>query len=57
MRREPIDYNNPLGISKREWTMVLGVNLALLLIVYVVALVCTLNGSDFFLLATNEHVL
>lgn len=50
MRKEPIDYNNPLGISKREWTLVLGVNLALLLLVYVIALVCTLCGSTLFLL-------
>lgn len=47
---EPIDYNSPLGISKKEWTKVLGVNLALLLIVYAVALVCTLCGSDLFIL-------
>ena len=50
MKREPIDYNSPLGISKREWTRVLGVNLALLLAVYAVALICTLCGSDLFLL-------
>ena len=53
MKREPIDYNSPLGISKREWTRVLGVNLALLLAVYAVALICTLCGSDLFLL--NFH--
>lgn len=39
MKREPIDYNSPLGISKREWTRVLGVNLALLLAVYAVAFI------------------
>lgn len=38
----PIDYDTRLGISKREWTKVLGANLALLLTAYVVALVCTL---------------
>ena len=53
MKREPIDYNSPLGINKREWTRVLGVNLALLLAVYAVALICTLCGSDLFLL--NFH--
>lgn len=53
MRREPIDYNNPLGISKREWTMVLGVNLALLLTVYAIAIILTLTGNDTFLL--NFH--
>ena len=53
MKREPIDYNSPLGISKRERTRVLGVNLALLLAVYAVALICTLCGSDLFLL--NFH--
>lgn len=50
MNKEPIDYNNPLGISKKEWTKVLGVNLALLLTVYAIALICTLCGSNFFLL-------
>lgn len=55
MRRDPVDYNNPLGISKREWAMVLGVNLALLLSVYIIALVCTLSGSDFFLLTTENQ--
>lgn len=50
MKPEPIDYNNPLGISKREWTKVLGINLALLLLVYVIALICTLCGNDLFLL-------
>lgn len=57
MRREPIDYNNPLGISKREWTMVLGVNLALLLTVYAVAVTCTLLGNDFFLLKVSNPYL
>lgn len=47
---DPIDYGSPLGISKREWTKVLGVNLALLLAVYLIALICTLCGSDVFLL-------
>lgn len=50
MKPEPIDYSNPLGISKKEWTKVLGANLALLLLVYAVALICTLCGSDLFLL-------
>ena len=50
MRPDPIDFNSPLGISKREWIKVLGVNLALLLVVYVTALVFTLCGSDLFLL-------
>lgn len=50
MNRDPIDYDSPLGISKKEWTKVLGANLALLLLVYGVALVCTLCGSDLFLL-------
>ena len=57
MAREPIDYNNPLGISKKEWTKVLGVNLALLLIVYTIALICTLCGNDFFLLTTQNESL
>lgn len=39
MRADPIDYNSPLGISKREWTRVLGVNLALLLTIYAVAFI------------------
>lgn len=51
--RDPIDYDSPLGISKREWTKVLGANLALLLIMYTVALICTMCGSDFFML--NFH--
>lgn len=46
----PIDYDSPLGISKREWAKVLGANLALLLIAYAVALIFTLCGSDAFLL-------
>lgn len=50
---DPIDYGSPLGISKREWTKVLGANLALLLLTYSIALVFTLCGSDFFLL--NFH--
>ena len=57
MNKEPVDYNNPLGISKKEWTRVLGVNLALLLIVYTIALICTLCGSDFFLLTTQNDSL
>lgn len=47
---EPIDYNSPLGVSKREWAKVLGANLALLILVYAIALICTLCGSDLFLL-------
>ena len=54
MRKDPIDYGSPLGISKREWTRVLGANLALLLCVYAVALICTLCGSDLFLLNFNS---
>lgn len=50
MRPDPIDFDSPLGISKREWVKVLGVNLALLLIAYIVALICTLCGNDLFLL-------
>lgn len=50
---EPIDYNSPLGVSKREWAKVLGANLALLILVYVIALICTLCGSNLFLL--NFH--
>lgn len=42
-----------LGITRREWTLVLGANLAILLIAYIIALACTLGGSDFFLL--NVH--
>lgn len=42
-----------LGITRREWTLVLGANLAILLIAYAIALACTLSGSDFFLL--NVH--
>lgn len=49
----PIDYDSPLGISKREWAKVLGANLALLLIAYAVALIFTMSGSDAFLL--NFH--
>lgn len=49
----PIDYSSPLGITKREWAWTLGANLALLLAVYAAALVCTLCGSDAFLL--NFH--
>lgn len=47
---EPIDYNSPLGVGKREWAKVLGVNLALLILVYAIALICTLCGSNLFLL-------
>lgn len=50
MAKEPIDFNSPLGISKREWTLVLGVNLALLLIVYVIAMACTLSGNEMFVI-------
>lgn len=50
MNKDPIDYNSPLGISKSEWTKVLGANLALLLLMYAIALIFTLCGSDFFLL-------
>ena len=57
MKREPINYNNPLGISKKEWTRVLGVNLALLILVYSIALVCTLCGSDFFLIKGDNAYL
>lgn len=41
------------GITKKEWTRVVGANLALLLIVYLIALVTTLCGSDFFLLKVD----
>lgn len=54
MNNGPIDFDSPLGISKREWTKVLGVNLALLFIVYAVALIFTLCGSDVFLLNSNN---
>lgn len=57
MRREPIDYNNPLGISKREWTMVLGVNLAILVGAYLVAVIFTMAGSSAFLLNFNSEAL
>lgn len=57
MKKEPVDYNNPLGISKKEWVRVLTVNLALLLIVYAVALIVTLCGSDFFLLQARSECL
>jgi hypothetical protein len=50
MRHDPIDYNSPMGISKKEWVRVLGVNLALLLLAYCVALVFTLCGNGAFLL-------
>lgn len=50
MNNQPIDYDSPLGISKREWVKVLGANLALLLVVYAIALVCTFCGSNLFLL-------
>lgn len=49
MKHEPINYNNPLGISKREWTRVLGVNLALLLLVYGIATILTLCGKSLIL--------
>lgn len=49
----PIDFDSPLGVSKREWARVLGVNLALLILVYAIALICTLCGSNLFLL--NFH--
>jgi hypothetical protein len=42
----PVDYNAPLGISKREWALVLGANIALLLIVYSIATAFTLCDSD-----------
>ena len=51
--RDPIDLDSPLGISKREWTKVLGANLARLLLAYCVALVFTLCGNGAFLL--NFH--
>lgn len=57
MKHEPIDYNNPLGISKREWTRVLGVNLALLLLVYGIATILTLCGNDFFMLKVENAYL
>lgn len=41
------------AITKKEWTRVVGANLALLLIVYLIALVTTLCGSDFFLLKVD----
>ena len=41
------------GITKKEWTRVVGTNLALLLLVYLIALVTTLCGSDFFLLKVD----
>ena len=53
MKPEPINYNNPLGISKTEWIKVLAVNFGLLIFVYIIATICTLSGSDFFLL--NFH--
>lgn len=53
MRKDPIDYDSPLGISKKEWTKVLVANLALLLLAYCVALVFTLCGNGAFLL--NFH--
>lgn len=51
---EPIDYNSPLGVSKREWAKVLGANLALLILVYAIALICTLCGNDFFMIKGNN---
>ena len=46
-----------LGITKREWTLVLGANLAILLAAYAIALACTLSGSDFFLLNVHSEAL
>ena len=46
-----------LGITRREWTLVLGANLAILLIAYIIALACTLSGSDFFLLNVHSEAL
>ena len=57
MKREPVDYSNPLGISKKEWVKVLGVNLAILLITYAVALVCTLCRNDAFVLGFKSESL
>lgn len=45
-----VDYGNPLGISKKEWAKVLGLNLVILVAAYVAAMICTMCGSDFFLL-------
>ena len=50
MRKDPIDFDSPLGISKREWARVLGVNAALMLAIYFTALAFTLCGYDTFLL-------
>lgn len=50
MRYDPIDFDSPLGISKREWARVLGANLALLLLAYTIALILTISGNDLFLL-------
>lgn len=50
MKSEPIDYDAPLGISFKLWRRVLGVNLALVLGIYLIALVCTLSGNRFFML-------
>lgn len=41
------------AITKKEWTRVVGANLALLLLVYLIALITTLCGSDFFLLKVD----
>lgn len=54
---DPIDYDGFLGISKKEWTRVLGVNLALVVTLYVVAAICTMCGSDFFLLKFHSESL
>lgn len=55
--RDPIDFDSPLGISKREWTKVLGINLALLVIVYIIALIFTLCGNGVFMIeAYNESL-
>ena len=51
--RHAVDYDEPLGISKWEWIKVLGGNLALVLLVYTIAMICTLNGNDYFML--NFH--
>ena len=57
MTKEPIDYDGFLGISKKEWTRVLGVNLALVLTVYVIAMICTLCRNDFFVLKFHSESL
>jgi hypothetical protein len=37
-----------MQITKKEWAKIAAVNLALLLIAYCVAAICTACGSDFF---------